>query len=76
MQYHLKREDFNQADLGTVYISVVRPVVYYACPAWHTNLPINISENIEMIPKIDLKVIFPGKSYVDILLRRVFDRYC
>ena len=40
MIYQLKRSGVNQADLVTIYISVVRPVVEYACPVWHTNLPI------------------------------------
>ena len=61
MLYQLKRAGVNQADL------VVRPVVEYACPVWHTNLPIYLSDNIEMIQKRDVKAIFPGMSYVDIL---------
>ena len=48
---------------------VVRPVVEYACPVWHTNLPtiIYLSDNIDMIQNIAAKAIFPGMSYVDIL---------
>ena len=38
--YQLKRAGVNQADLVTIYISVVRPVVEYACPVWSTNLPV------------------------------------
>ncbi len=67
MLYQLKRAGVNQADLVTIYISVVRPVVEYACPVWHTNLPIYLSDNIEMIQKRAVKAIFPGMSYVDIL---------
>ena len=50
-----------------VYISVVRPVVEYACPVWHTNLPIYLSDNIEMIQKRAVRAIFPGMSYVYII---------
>ena len=67
MLYQLKRPGVNQVDLVTVYISVVRPVVEYACPVWHTNLPIYLSDNIEMIQKRAMSTIFPGMSYVDIL---------
>ena len=67
MLYQLKRAGVNQADLVTIYISVVRPVVEYACPVWHTNLPIYLSDNIEMIQKRAVGAIFPGMSYVDIL---------
>ena len=49
MLYQLKRAGVNQADLVTIYISVVRPVVEYACPVWHTNLPIYLSDNIQSI---------------------------
>ena len=34
MLYQLTRAGVNQADLVTIYISVVRPVVEYACPVW------------------------------------------
>ena len=44
----------------TIYISVVRPVVEYACPVWHTNLPIYLSDNIKMIKNRAVKAIFTG----------------
>ena len=34
---------------------------------WHTNLPIYLSDNIEMIQKRAVRAIFPGMSYVDII---------
>ena len=65
MLYQLKRAGV--ADLVTIYISVVRPVVEYACTVWHTNFPIYLSDNIEMIQKRAVREIFPGMSYVDII---------
>ncbi len=35
----LKRAGINQSDLIRIYVPVIRPVVEYACPVWHTNLP-------------------------------------
>ena len=67
MLYQLKRAGISQLDLVTVYISVVRPVLEYACPVWHTNLPKYLSDSIELIQNRALKSIFPGKSYNDIL---------
>ena len=64
--YQLKRAGIGQCDLDRIYISVIRPVVEYACPAWHTNLPY-LSDNIELIKKRCMKTIFPGCSYDDIL---------
>ena len=34
---------------------------------WHTNLPIYLSENIEMVEKRAMRAIFPEMGYVDIL---------
>ena len=58
---------YTQTDLVNVYVSVVWPVLEYACPVWHTNLTKYISDNIEMIQKRALKSIFPNKGYDDIL---------
>ena len=65
--YQLKGAGIGQCDLVRIYISVIRPVVEYACPAWHTNLPEYLSDNIELIKKQCNKTIFPGCSYDDIL---------
>ena len=67
MLYQLKRAVIRQTDLVNVYVSVVSPVLEYACPVWHTNLPKYLTENIEMIQKRALESIFPNKGYDDIL---------
>ena len=51
MLYQLKRAGITQKDLVTVYVSVERAVLEYACPVWHTNLPQYLSDNIEVIQK-------------------------
>ena len=38
MLYQLKRAGIGQHDLVTIYVSVIRPVLEYACHALHTNL--------------------------------------
>ena len=48
-------------------MSVIRPVVEYACPAWQTHLHTYLSDNIELIQKRCMKTIFPGCSYDAIL---------
>ena len=58
----LKRAGIGQCDLIRIYISVIRPVVEYACPAWRTNLTKYLSDNIELIQKRCMKTIFPGCS--------------
>ena len=56
--YQLKHAGIGQCDLVRIYVSVSRPVVEYACPAWHTNLPKYLSDNIELIQKRCMKTIF------------------
>jgi len=63
----LKRAGINQNDLIRIYVSVIRPVVEYACPVWHTSLPKYVSSNIEIIENRCLKTIFPGYPYENIL---------
>ena len=65
--YQFKRAGINQIDLVRIYVSVIRPVVEYACPVWLANLPKYLSNNIEMIQKRCLKTTFPGFTYEDIL---------
>ena len=63
MLYQLKRAGISQNDLVTVYTysnqSVVRRVLEYACPVWHTNLQNYLSDNIEMIRGKAIKSILP-----------------
>ena len=49
--YPLKCAGITQKYLVSAYVSVVRPVLEYACLVWHTNLPQYLSENIEVIKK-------------------------
>ena len=66
MLYQLKRAGISQSDLVTVYLSVVRHVLEYACPVWHTHLQQYLSDNIESIQKRALRCIFRGASYNEI----------
>ena len=67
MIYQLKRAGINQIDSVRIYVSVIRPVVEYACPVRHMNLPKYVSNNIEIIKKRCLKAIFPGFTYENVL---------
>ena len=67
MLYQLKRAGICQHDIVTIYVSVIRPVLEYSCPVWHTNLNRHLTESIETVPKKALKCIYPGNEYADIL---------
>ena len=68
MLYQLKRAGISQLDLVKIYVSVIRPVLEYACPVWSTNLPKYLLDAIEMIQKHVLRSIYPGLHYDDILV--------
>ena len=68
MLYQLKRAGISQNDLVTIFVSIVRPVLEYACPVWSTSLPTYLSDAIEMIQKRVLRSIHPGLHYDDILV--------
>ena len=54
--------------LVKIYVSIIRPVLEYACPVWSTSLPKYLSDAIEMIQKRVLRSIHPGLHYDDILV--------
>ena len=56
------------ADLLTIYFSLVRSMLEYACPVWHTTLPQYLSDKIEKVQKRAFRIIYPGRSYDDALI--------
>ena len=61
------KESGNRPTLFSDHVSVIRPVLEYACPVWHTNLNRHLTESIETVQKRALKCIYPGNEYADIL---------
>ena len=51
MLYQLKHAGITHKDLVSAYVSGVRPVLEYAYPVWHSNLPQYLFDNIEVIQK-------------------------
>jgi hypothetical protein len=45
------------------YTAFIRPVVEYACPAWHSSLTIEQSNRTERIQKCALSVIYGNIDY-------------
>ncbi len=67
MLYQLKRAGVAQGDLLKVYLSVIRPVLEYACPVWSTCLRKYLSDSMEMVQKRALMCIYPGQPYDELL---------
>ncbi len=67
MLYQVKRAGSEQKDLLKIYLSVIRPVLEYACPVWHPHLTKYLCDSIECIQKRALRCIYPGRLYEDLL---------
>ena len=63
----LKQAGLGIKDLMQVYISIIRPVLEYACPAWSTSLTVTSNDLLESIQKRAMKVIKPSCTYLEAL---------
>ena len=68
MLHPLKRAGIRQHYMVKMYVSIIRPVLEYACTVWSISFPNYLSDAIEMIQKHILKSIYPGLHYDDILV--------
>ena len=59
----LKRAKVSIDQLLQVYCAIVRPVVEYACQAWHGGITGGQSDSLEEIQERALKIIMPNASY-------------
>ena len=51
----------------TVYRTIIRPFLEYACQVWHYNIQQYLSEEIEKIQKRAFRIILPTHKYDDAL---------
>ena len=63
----LRRSNANNQTLITVYYTVIRPILEYACQVWHFNIQNYLCEDIERVQKRVLKIIVPSLSYCEAL---------
>ena len=64
----LKRTRMPSCDIVKVYMSLVRPIVEYACQVWHSSLTAEQSDLIECVQQRALKLAFPQLEYKDALM--------
>ena len=62
----LSRNGVSSSDLLLIYISLVRSILEYAYPVWHTNLPRYLSEKVELVQKRAMRIIYPGFHYIEV----------
>ena len=65
--YQLKRSGIHQQDMARIYTTVIRPVLEYACPVWHSNLTKYLSDDIETVQRRAMRTIYPGTCYNEAL---------
>jgi len=58
-----KRAGVSREDLMYFYQAVVRPVLEYACPAWHTRITKDQTKSLEDIQRRVLQVIIGNIPY-------------
>jgi len=61
----LKRAGVSQADLVYYYQAVIRPVLEYACPIWHTSITGQQSKKLDLIQRRVCQIILHDKPYND-----------
>lgn len=65
--FKLVKIGFPPCDILIVYCLVIRSVLEYACPVWHSGLTKTQSDDIERVQRRCLKIIFPDLSYREAL---------
>ena len=68
----LKRGGAPPCDLLRVYSSLIRSILEYCCPVWHSSLPVHLSDKIEKVQKRALRIIYPVLRYPEALLTSGF----
>jgi len=64
-----KRSSVDPDDLYHFYTTVIRPILEYACPVWHSSLTVEHSNRIEAIQKRAFRIIFANFDYLDFCSR-------
>ena len=70
----LKRSGAGQEDLLCFYRTVIRPVLEYACPVWHSSLTTMQTKALESVQRRVLHIIYEDGEYTISLIRARFDR--
>ena len=63
----LRRSGVPPADLLTIYFSLIRSTVEYACCVWDKSLTKHLSGKLELVQKRAMRIIYPNTQYSDAL---------
>ena len=59
----LRRNGVSSPHLLQVYFTLVRPLLEYYCPVWHSSLTINLSDKVEWVQKRSMRIIYATLNY-------------
>jgi len=62
-QKQLKRSGAGRHDLLCFYTTVIRPVLEYACPAWHLSLTTAQSRTLESLQRRAMRIMYADDDY-------------
>ena len=65
----LKRPGAERDDLLYFYVTVIRTVLEYACPVWHSSLTAAQTKALESLQRRAMRVIFQDNDYTMSLIR-------
>ena len=49
------------------YMTVVRPTLEYACPAWSTSLTLGLQSGLERMQRRAMNILYPDTPYIEAL---------
>jgi len=64
---------FRSDDMLYFYIMVIRSVVEYACPVWHSSLTAAQTKALESLQRRAMRIIFQNSDYPMLLIRAELD---
>ena len=64
----LKRARITKSKIVQVYLSIVRPILEYACQVWHAGLTVQQTQLLESIQERALRLAFPSLTCEEALL--------
>ena len=64
---HFRRAGVPPKDLVTLYKAIIRPVLEYAAPVWHSSLPDCLFKDLEQVQRRALRTCFGDGSYNELL---------
>ena len=72
----LRRAGVDSTHIVHIFTSVIRSLLEYACPVWHTGLPGKLCEKLESIQRRALRIAFPGIPYHEALQKSGLPTLC